>query len=113
MDAFRAVREGRAASAWSVIETEFAAGLRAMGEKAPRRQPTPREMECGCAVITNLDEFSPRGLVHMKNVIDINRCDRLPDPEQTERIGRAAREIAHAEYGWDQLVAQLRPVVQA
>ena len=70
-------------------------------------------MECGCAVITNLDEFSPRGLVHMKNVIDINRCDRLPDPEQTERIGRAAREIAHAEYGWDQLVAQLRPVVQA
>jgi hypothetical protein len=70
-------------------------------------------MECGCAVITNLDEFSPRGLVHMKNVIDINHCDRLPDAEQTERIGRAARELAHAEYGWDQLVSQLRPVVQA
>jgi len=30
-----------------------------------------------------------------------------------ETIGRAAREIAHADYGWDQLVAQLRPVVQA
>ena len=70
-------------------------------------------MEVGCAVITNLDEHSPEGLVHMKNVIDINRCDRLPEPAQAAMIGRAAREIAHADYGWDQLVAQLRPVVEA
>jgi hypothetical protein len=49
----------------------------------------------------------------MKNVIDINRCDRLPEAPEAETIGRAAREIAHADYGWDQLVAQLRPVVQA
>ena len=69
-------------------------------------------MECGCAVITNLDEHSPAGLVHMKNVIDVNRCDRLPDVDVTQRIGSAARDIAHAEYGWDQLVAQLRSVVQ-
>lgn len=69
-------------------------------------------MECGCAVITNLDGHSPAGLEHMKNVIDINRCERLPDLEQAERIGRAACEIAHADYGWDQLVAQLRPVVR-
>jgi hypothetical protein len=69
-------------------------------------------MECGCAVITNLDEFSPKGLAHNKNVIDINLCDRLPDADQTERIGRAARDIAHAEYGWEQLVARLRPMVQ-
>ena len=69
-------------------------------------------MECGCAVITNLDEHSPAGLVHMKNVIDINICDRLPDLAQTQRIGRAAREIAHTQYGWEQLVAQLRPVVR-
>jgi hypothetical protein len=48
----------------------------------------------------------------MRNVIDINRCDRLPDAAEAETIGRAAREIAHADYGWDQLVAQLRPVVQ-
>ena len=48
----------------------------------------------------------------MKNVIDINRCDRLPERDATQRIGRAAREIAHAHYGWDPLVAQLRPVVQ-
>jgi hypothetical protein len=30
-------------------------------------------MESGCAVITNLDEHSPEGLVHMSNVIDIAR----------------------------------------
>ena len=70
-------------------------------------------MEVGCAVITNLDEHSPEGLVHMKNVIDINRCDRLPATAEAGTIGRAAREIAHADYGWEQLVAQLRPVVQA
>jgi hypothetical protein len=69
-------------------------------------------MECGCAVITNLDEHSPAGLVHMRNVIDVGRCERLPDAAEAERIGRAAREIAHGEYGWEQLVAQLRPVVR-
>ena len=69
-------------------------------------------MEQGCAVITNLDEYSPKGLVHMKNVIDINLCDRLPDAGQAGRIGLAARDIAHAQYGWEQLVAQLRTVVR-
>ena len=69
-------------------------------------------MESGCTVITNLDAHSPAGLTHMKNVIDINLCDRLPDVELTQRIGLAARDIAHAQYGWDQLVAQLRPVVE-
>jgi hypothetical protein len=69
-------------------------------------------MECGCAVITNLDEHSPAGLVHGTNVLDISLCDQLPPVEQTARIGRAARDIARAEYGWDRLVAQLRPVVR-
>jgi len=69
-------------------------------------------MECGCVVITNLDDHSPDGLVHMNNIVDIHRCDRLPDFEATRRIGLAAREIAQSRYGWDQLVAQLRSVVQ-
>jgi hypothetical protein len=88
--------------------------LAAFFEKGLRANNTSvnAAMECGCAVITNLDGYSPRGLVHMKNVIDINACDRLPDFEQTAAIGRAAREIAHADYGWDQLVAQLRPAVR-
>jgi hypothetical protein len=88
--------------------------LAAFFEKGLRANNTTvnAAMECGCAVITNLDEYSPAGLTHMKNVIDINECDSLPDVAQAETIGRAAREIAHADYGWDQLVAQLRPVVQ-
>ena len=88
--------------------------LAAFFEKGLRANNTTvnAAMECGCAVITNLDGHSPAGLEHMKNVIDINRCERLPDREQAEKIGRAAREIAHADYGWDQLVAQLRPVVR-
>jgi hypothetical protein len=88
--------------------------LAAFFEKGLRANNTSvnAAMECGCAVITNLDEHSPEGLVHMKNVIDINACDRLPDCERAETIGRAAREIAHSDYGWDQLVAQLRPAVR-
>jgi hypothetical protein len=95
-----------------LVECHF---LAAFFEKGLRANNTTvnAAMESGCAVITNLDEHSPQGLVHMKNVIDINVCDRLPDEESAARLGRAAREIAHAQYGWDSLVAQLRNVVQA
>ncbi len=88
--------------------------LAAFFEKGLRANNTTvnAAMENGCAVITNLDEHSPTGLVHMKNVIDINLCDSLPDFEAAQRIGTAARQTAHAEYGWDRLVAQLRPVVR-
>jgi hypothetical protein len=88
--------------------------LAAFFEKGLRANNTTvnAAMEVGCAVITNLDEHSPVGLTHMQNVIDISLCERLPDAEQTQRIGRAAREIAHGQYGWDRLVAQLRPVVR-
>jgi hypothetical protein len=88
--------------------------LAAFFEKGLRANNTTvnAAMESACAVITNLDEHSPAGLVHMKNVIDINECERLPGAEQTQRIGLAAREIAHSRYGWDRLAAQLRSVVQ-
>jgi hypothetical protein len=69
-------------------------------------------MESGCAVITNLDQHSPEGFVHMKNIIDINACERLPGADDTGQIGRAAREIARAQYGWDRLVAELGPIVR-
>jgi hypothetical protein len=87
--------------------------LAAFFEKGLRANNTTvnAAMECGCAVITNLDAHSPAGLAHMQNVIDINRCDRLPDFGQAQSIGRAARDIARERYGWDRLVAQLRPVV--
>jgi len=89
--------------------------LAAFFEKGLRANNTTvnAAMELGCAVITNLDAHSPREVAHLRNVIDINRCDRLPDAADAERIGRAARDVARAQYGWDQLVAQLRPVVSA
>ena len=88
--------------------------LAAFFEKGLRANNTTvnAAMESGCAVITNLDEHSPDGLVHMKNVIDINLCERLPGTAQTQHIGLAAREIARTQYGWDRLAAQLRSVVQ-
>ena len=95
-----------------LVECNF---LAAFFEKGLRANNTTvnAAMESGCAVITNLDEHSPQGLVHMKNVIDINACDGLPDVDQASRIGLAARDVAHSRYGWDSLVAQLRQVVQA
>jgi hypothetical protein len=95
-----------------LVECNF---LAAFFEKGLRANNTTvnAAMESGCAVITNLDEHSPEGLVHMKNVIDINLCDRLPGIDAATTIGRAARDIAHSRYGWDSLVAQLRQVVQA
>ena len=89
--------------------------LAAFFEKGLRANNTTvnAAMECGCTVITNLDEHSPTGLSHMQNVIDINRCDRLPTVEESARIGRAARAVALGQYGWDQLVSQLRAVVPA
>ena len=87
--------------------------LAAFFEKGLRANNTSvnAAMESGCAVVTNLDEHSPAGLVHLENVIDINRCERLPDADETQRIGRAAREIARDRYGWERLVTELRTVV--
>jgi hypothetical protein len=89
--------------------------LAAFFEKGLRANNTTvnAAMECGCAVVTNLDGFSPKGHEHMKTVIDIERCDRLPALDELARIGRAARDVARGRYGWDQLVAQIKPVALA
>ena len=65
-------------------------------------------MEHGSVVITNLDEHSPGYFVHMDNVIDINRCERLPsDPLEHKRLGVRAMETARS-LSWDRLVAAIR-----
>jgi hypothetical protein len=64
-------------------------------------------LEHGAVVITNLDEHSPAHLVHMENVIDIDRCEALPvDPDALERISAGARQAAEA-HSWDRLVGDL------
>ena len=76
--------------------------LAAFFEKGLRANNTTvnAAMEVGCAVITNLDEHSPEGLAHMRNVIDINQCDRLPDAEQTQTALAARRGRSRtADYG--------------
>jgi hypothetical protein len=89
--------------------------LAAFFEKGLRANNTTvnAAMECGCTVITNLDEHSPAGLVHGGSVLDIHQCDRLPTVEESQRIGLAARDVALGQYGWAQLVKQLRAVTPA
>ena len=89
--------------------------LAAFFEKGLRANNTTvnAAMECGCAVLTNLDACSPIGYEHMQTVIDINQCDRLPDLDTLAAIGQAARDVAHSRYGWDRLVAQIKPVALA
>lgn len=65
-------------------------------------------MEHGSVVITNLDEYSPEYLVHMDNVIDINRCEELPsDPLEHKRLVLRAMETARS-LSWDRLVRAIR-----
>lgn len=89
--------------------------LAAFFEKGLRANNTTvnAAMECGCTVITNLDEHSPAGLIHGGNVLDIHQCDRLPGLEEGQAIGRAARDVALGQYGWASLVRQLRAAAPA
>ncbi|OAI38841.1 hypothetical protein AYO39_03425 [Actinobacteria bacterium SCGC AG-212-D09] len=65
-------------------------------------------LEFGSVILTNLDRHSPPELRHMDNVIDINRCESLPDdPLALRRISVRAMETAR-ERGWEQLAARLR-----
>lgn len=86
----------------SLLAAFFERGLRA------NNTTVNAAMECGCAVLTNLDEHSPEGFVHDQNVLDISRCERLPDSAKLLQIGQEARRTAHAQYGWERLVEQLR-----
>jgi hypothetical protein len=64
-------------------------------------------MESGTVVVTNLDTHSPSALVHLVNVVDIERCDRLPVAEdELAAIGERGRQTAAAR-DWEALVATL------
>jgi hypothetical protein len=43
-------------------------------------------------------------------LIDVHECDRLPESAELQRIGRAAQETIHSQYGWERLVEQLKPI---
>lgn len=52
-------------------------------------------MSHGCAVITNLDEFSPRWMVHGDTVFDINQLTEFPSTRDLKRVGDRARDAAN------------------
>jgi hypothetical protein len=87
---------------WLLDTTYYAAFF----EKGARANNTSvaSAMERGAVVITNLDEFSPLEYVHMDNVLDIGRCDELPDdPLVLKQLSTRAMETARGR-GWDALV---------
>jgi len=64
-------------------------------------------MERGACVITNLDTHSPPELVHLDNVIDIDRCSELPSaPADLARIRLRALETGQ-DRSWERLIAQI------
>jgi hypothetical protein len=65
-------------------------------------------LERGAVVLTNLDEYSPPEYRHGDNLLDIERCDRLPtDAETLRRISAAALDTAR-DRSWARLVERLR-----
>ena len=66
-------------------------------------------LEYGCAVVTNLDQFSPVGYEHMKTVLDINRLETLPGARRARADRTRLRATSRAgQYGWDRLVARIK-----
>ncbi len=63
-------------------------------------------LELGKLTITNLDQHSPRWLVHKRNIIDIEQWrmgEALP-----QNIGEKAREDYSENCGWDKSVTEFR-----
>lgn len=51
-------------------------------------------MSHGCAVITNLDRFSPSWMAHGETVFDISQLDDFPSNDELKTVGDRAREVA-------------------
>jgi hypothetical protein len=64
-------------------------------------------MSNGAVVITNLDDSSPQGFVHMDSVLDIGRCGELPtDGDTLKRMSERAKATV-APYDWRRLAEHL------
>jgi hypothetical protein len=60
-------------------------------------------LQAGTVVVTNLDRWSPRYMRHGQTLIDIERCDRLPDESERLVIAGQARD-ASRQVSWDALM---------
>jgi hypothetical protein len=59
-------------------------------------------MSHGCAVITNVDKYSPSWMIHGSSVFDIDKMTNFPSDRELEEVGRNAKE-AVAPYSFSQL----------
>jgi glycosyltransferase involved in cell wall biosynthesis len=59
-------------------------------------------MSHGCAVITNIDRYSPNWMIHGSTVFDIEKMSAFPSSTELQEIGRNAKQ-AVAPYTFSQL----------
>jgi glycosyltransferase involved in cell wall biosynthesis len=59
-------------------------------------------MSHGCAVITNIDRYSPSWMVHGLSVFDIEKMTQFPSTTELEEVGRNAKQ-AVSPYSFSQL----------
>jgi len=59
-------------------------------------------MSHGCAVITNVDKYSPSWMIHGTSVFDIDRMTNFPSDRELEEVGRNAKQTV-APYSFAQL----------
>lgn len=93
-----------------LVSTTFFAAFFESGLRA-NNTSVNAAMQSGSVVVTNLDDYSPRALMHRVNVLDIHRCDSLPtDPSELSAISDKARATAQSILGWDGLIAAMMKV---
>jgi hypothetical protein len=63
-------------------------------------------LAAGVPVVTNLDEWSPTYLRHGETVIDIDRCEELPDAEAQRLLAQRGR-LESRSVGWPALLRVL------
>ena len=59
-------------------------------------------MSHGCAVITNIDRYSPSWMIHGSSIFDIDKMTEFPSVSELEEVGRNAKQ-AVAPYSFSQL----------
>src|SRR5207244_3267607 len=70
-------------------------------------------LEAGCAVITNLDRYSPRGLQHQVSVLDITQATSLPTDEvELAALRHNAQRVSRETLSWHGLAQRLRAPVR-
>jgi hypothetical protein len=86
-------------------EMERAHGFFRFFENGVRANSTSvmASMSAGVATFTNLDEFSPKWLIHGENVIDVNSWNALEEDLNLEVIGKMGKRNYADNISWNKL----------